>query len=242
MGASPAARNMAIDESILYHHSKGISPATLRLYMWKPPAVSIGYFQSMKNEVNIDRCREMGVDYIRRITGGGAVYHDKEVTYSIVMKKDRMPENILESYEKICAGVLEGLRLLGIEAEFAPLNDIIANGKKISGNAQTRKMGCILQHGTIIHDVDVETMFSILNVPDEKIRDKLIKDVRERVTSVNNILGARVPTSEIIQKLAQGFSSALGVDLIRGELSEEEIKYAKELEEKYSSEGWNFKK
>ena len=117
----------------------------------------------------------MSIDYVRRRTGGGAVYHDTygELTYSIVVDEDHrlVSEDFLETYRKLCSGLVLGLRLLGIPAEFKPINDIVVHGKKISGNAQTRRMHVILQHGTILRKVDPELMFRVLKVPSEKIRD-----------------------------------------------------------------------
>src|SRR5208282_4253098 len=104
-------------------------------------AVSIGTFQSMANEVNVEECNRSNVSYVRRLTGGGAVYHDSngEITYSVIAPESLFPKNIIESYKVICSWVISGLAILGIKAEFVPINDIVVNGKKISGNAQTRR-------------------------------------------------------------------------------------------------------
>ena len=185
--AHDAYFNMAIDEVLLERVKDRLSPPTIRFYRWSPSAVSIGRFQSMEEEVNVERCKELGVDYVRRITGGGAVYHDGrgEITYSLIGPESEFPKGIRESYMEICKPIIEGLRLLGIDSEFAPINDIVANGKKISGNAQTRREGVLLQHGTILYSLDIQKMFSLLNVSKEKISDKMIKNVEERVTSVS---------------------------------------------------------
>jgi len=240
-----AFTNMAIDEAILIHRSKDKVPSTIRLYGWLPPAVSIGYFQSLEDEVNLKKCNEFGVDYIRRITGGGAVFHDKEVTYSCVVPINNplMPTDILGSYKKICAGLVKGLSHLGIESSFVPLNDIISNNKKISGNAQTRKFHTILQHGTILIDTDVDKMFSLLKVPSEKLRDKMIKHVKERVTSINAILGREVDFDNVCNALARGFKEEFDVDLIKGELTESELKLAEKIaKERYKNREWNHKR
>jgi len=237
-GYNNAFMNMAIDEAIL--QSK-VMP-TIRLYGWKPSAVSIGYFQSLKEEVDLDKCKEYGVDFIRRVTGGGAVYHDKELTYSLIAQENFVSKDILESYKQICNGIIKGLEKINIRAQFAGINDIITNGKKISGNAQTRKQGMILQHGTIIMDVNAEKMFSILKVPDEKIKDKLIQNVKERVTSVKK-LGKEVSFEELSNKIADGFREALNVELVEQKLTKTELNLAKELEKtKYKTKEWNFKR
>jgi len=244
-GFNDGFTNMAIDEAILIHRSQDKVPSTVRLYGWLPPAVSIGYFQSLEEEVNLKKCKEFGVDFLRRITGGGAVFHDKEVTYSCVVPVNDplIPSDILGSYRKICAGIVQGLSKLGIQAEFIPLNDIITNGKKISGNAQTRKFHTILQHGTILIDTDVEKMFSLLKVPSEKLRDKMIKHVKDRVTSINGVLGRNVDFDKVCDALAEGFREKLGVELVKGKLSESELKLSKKIAtERYRNRDWNHKR
>jgi lipoate-protein ligase A len=161
---STAFTNMAVDRAVLVTSSEDKVSPTVRFYGWKPSAISIGYFQSLEEEVDLDTCRKLGVDYVRRITGGGAVFHDEELTYSIVIPEThpQIPKNIMKSYGRICGAVMKGLENLGIESKYAPINDIITGGKKISGNAQTRKAKIVLQHGTVLTDVDVDKMFSVL--------------------------------------------------------------------------------
>ena len=244
-GFNDGFTNMAIDEAILIRRSQNKVPSTVRLYGWSPPAVSIGYFQSLEEEVDLKKCKEFGIDFLRRITGGGAVFHDKEVTYSCVapVNDPIIPSDILGSYRKICAGIVSGLTKLGIQAECVPLNDIITNGKKISGNAQTRKFHTILQHGTILIDTDVEKMFSLLKVPSEKLRDKMIKHVKDRVTSINGVLGRKVDFDKVCNVLAEGFKEKLGVELVKGKLSESELKLAQRIaKERYRNREWNHKR
>jgi len=236
---------MATDEAIMLAMKEGNASPTLRLYRWKPSAVSIGTFQGMLDEVDVEFCQSRGIDFIRRITGGGAVYHDYEgeVTYSIIIPKGHRlaPNDILDSYRLICGGIVEALGHLGIRGEFKPINDVDVGGKKISGNAMTRRHDCVLQHGTILLDLDVNLMFSILKVPQEKISDKMIADVRERVTSIRDVLKRDVQISELQKALIQGFSEALEIELAQGKLSSAEEKTARRLaEEKYSTSEWNF--
>jgi len=242
-----AYTNMAIDESIMLAMKAGKVPPTLRLYRWNPSAVSIGTFQGMTEEVDLEFCRMRNIDYIRRITGGGAVYHDYEgeITYSIILPKGHRlaPDDILGSYRLLCGGVVKGLGHLGIAAEFKPINDVIASGKKVSGNAQTRRHSCVLQHGTILLDLDVETMFSVLKVPQEKISDKMIADVKERVTSVRDLLDREVSFEELREALEVGFATALGVKLVHGTLTTNETETAQSVKsERYSQDGWNLKR
>ncbi len=231
--------NMAIDEAIMESVKEGNSIPTIRFYTWDPSAVSIGRFQSMREEVNLQRCKELGVDCVRRITGGGAVYHDKsgEITYSVIAPERILPRGIRETYRYICGWVIDGLAELGIKAEFAPINDILVKGKKISGNALTRRQGVVLQHGTVLYDLDISTMFSVLNVSREKISDKVIKNVEERVTKVLDY--SSVSQKELYSALLKGFTR--GKDCRYSGLSEEEAKRAKELERSiYSTAEWNF--
>jgi lipoate-protein ligase A len=237
---------MATDEAILRHVTDGASPSTLRFYTWNPSAVSIGYFQAINQEVDLDVCRENDVAVVRRLTGGGAVFHDREgeVTYSICIKDTYpgIPRKVQDSYGILCAGLINGFARMGIDAQFKPINDIIVNGKKISGSAQTRRFEGILQHGTLLCKVDPKLMFSLLKVPDEKIRDKLIQAVEERVTSIERELG-HVDRDGVIQAMIAGFGDALQIELIPGELSASEKSMAAMIRmERYENKSWNFKR
>ena len=232
-GFNPAAQNMAIDEALI--ESVGEVPI-LRIYRWRPAAVSIGYFQSMNEEVDFTKCREIGVDIVRRLTGGGAVLHEYELTYSFISR--RYPQNIVESYKWICDAIVISINRLGFDASFVPLNDIVIAGKKVSGNAQTRRKGVLLQHGTILLGVDVNKMFSVLKVPSEKLRDKIIKDVKERGTSLAGTTYDNMATS-----LKTSFAAKFEAKLIDDTLSTEEISHARWLaERKYSSNEWNLRR
>lgn len=244
-GHFEAALNMGVDEAILLSVADRSSPPTLRLYGWNPAAVSIGYFQGAREEVDLEACEREGVDLVRRLTGGGAVFHDAELTYSIVIPEDchLAVSDVTQSYWILCRGVVEGLRELGLEADFAPLNDVIVGGKKISGNAQTRRHGCILQHGTIILDLDVDRMFRVLKVPKEKLRGKLIEDVKARVTSVREARGKPISHAEAVSAFVKGFASGLQSELEPGSLRSEEMRAAQELaQDKYRSYQWNFRR
>lgn len=239
------AVNMAIDKAVLVSNSNKKVPPTVRFYTWKPPTISIGYFQSLEEEIDLNNCKEFGVDYVRRITGGGAVFHEEELTYSIIIPEShpQIPKNIMESYGRICGAVIKGLKNLGIESEYKPINDIITSGKKISGNAQTRKMKTVLQHGTVLTDVDVDKMFSLLKVPNEKIKDKLIADVKERVTSIKHVLGREIPFDDVAKAMKKGFEEEFNVELVEGTLTDEEIDLAKKFEKEcFSARDWNHRR
>lgn len=235
-----AFTNMALDEAIMEAVRSGINAPTIRLYGWKPAAVSIGIFQGIRNEVNLDVAHQAGVDIVRRQTGGGAVYHDTlgEVTYSIIAPLEHFPVNVLRSYEVICEDIIVALAQLGISANFSPVNDILCNGQKISGNAQTRRKGVFLQHGTILYSVDVEQMFSLLNVNEIKLTDKLIKSVKKRVTSVSDQSSASM--QDLQQALEYGFSRNREIEI--GTYTNAELVRAAELaKEKFQTEAWNFR-
>ncbi len=235
------AMQMAIDESMLYARSQNLVPNTLRFYTWTPPAVTIGFFQKIKEEVDIDRVKQEKADLIRRYTGGGAVYHNAEITYSLVISEDDISRDIVSSYEKICSGIVKGLGGLGLEANFYPINDILINQRKISGSAQTRKKGVVLQHGTIILDLELEKMFSFLEVPDEKIKDKMIKSAEERVTSVRNELGRKPEMESIRRHLQEGFAKTFDKSFFESDLSQKELREANKLyKNKYTSFKWNY--
>lgn len=234
---------MAIDEAVSEFVSKGKSLPTIRFWRWNPSAVSIGYFQSLLDEVNLEKCKEWGVDVVRRRTGGGAVFHDfdGEIAYSVIAPEslEIIPKDITKSYHVICGWVIDGLRKLGIQSEFKPVNDIVVNGKKISGNAQTRRNGVVLQHGTILYDLDVKKMFSVLKVGQEKISDKMIAAVEERVTRLKNFGDFKM--EEVYQALVEGFTKDKEFEF--GKLSEEEVERASELaENRYKSQEWNFRR
>ena len=191
----------------------------------------------MELEVQVNECRRRGIDIVRRITGGGAVYHEHELTYSFVT--NLFTSDILQSYISICNPVVESIRKLGFDARFAPLNDIVIEngGVKVSGNAQTRRKNVLLQHGTILLDVNVEKMFSILKVPSEKMRDKLISDVKKRVGGINR------PFDEVAAVLKTSFSEAFDSVLLADSLTPEECSRANVLiREKYSSYSWNWRR
>jgi lipoate-protein ligase A len=235
--AHAANQNMGLDYALL----KLCRIPTLRLYMWNPPAVSIGYFQSMSEEVDIDKCKTQGIDYVRRITGGGAVFHDKEITYSVIIDENNpiIPKDIKKSYESISSAVIFSLKKIGVNASYAPLNDIVVNGKKISGCAQTRKEGRILHHGTLLLDVDVERMFSVLKVPNEKLKGKIIMDVKERVTSINQCVSGAIQLDGLIKSMVNGFEEYFKIKFDKTNFSRQEIAIADQLAEAHFNSEWN---
>jgi len=244
-----AYTNMAIDEAILTARAAGAIPNTLRLYRWRPSAVSIGRFQDVYREVHVDNCRRCGVDIVRRITGGGAVYHDHEgeITYSVVVdKRDLGRADIVSIYRRICGGLVEAAKILGVNADFHPGDprhcpNILVKGRKISGSAQCHRGGVLLQHGTFLLDLNLEEMFTFLRVPWARSVEEVVCVARNKLTSIRHELGREVSVEEACQALVAGFQRALGVRFVEGRLTSHELKLARRLRNgKFSTEEWNF--
>jgi len=244
-----AFMNMAIDEAIMKARIENHVQNTLRFYCWKPSAVSIGRFQNIENEVQLDNCRKHGVDVVRRITGGGTVYHDSEdeITYSVVAnKKDLEAPDITTVYAKIYAGLAEAVNILGLRADFNKGNvktcpNLMVNGKKISGSAQSHKRGVVLQHGTLLVDVKLEKMFTFLHVPWARTCMEVVGVAKRKITSVKKELGRHVSVEEVKEALVKGFQKALNIKLVEGKLTLHEKELSEKLcKEKYATVDWNF--
>jgi lipoate-protein ligase A len=243
-----AFANMAIDEAILTARTENLASNTLRLYCWRPSAVSVGRFQSMTNEVYLDNCREHGVDVVRRITGGGTVYHeaDNEVTYSIIADKRELgTEDLAAIYAKIYSGLARAISLMGASADFNEGNaktcpNLTVEGRKVSGSAQSHRKGVVLQHGTLLLDVDLDKMFAFIRVPWAETRAQVVNIAPRKITSLGELLGRRVAAEEAGQALVQGFREALDAELMQQELTEYERKLTDRLlKEKYTTDDWN---
>ncbi len=241
--------NMAVDEAIMRARIEEKVPNTLRLYRWRPSAVSIGRFQNIYEEVHLENCRIHGVDVVRRISGGGAVYHDMEdeVTYSgIVKREDLGTDDIAEAYSSICNGLIEAAHVLGVNAEYHQGNvkqcpNITVKGRKISGSAQAQKRGVILQHGTFLMKVDLKKMFTLLKSPWQNACIDLVSVAKKKITSVADELGSPLPTDQVCRALTYGFESALGIQLEKGDLTTYESGLAQRLEkEKFAAHAWSF--
>ena len=245
---SNAFMNMAIDEAILTARTIDRAPNTLRLYQWKPSSVSIGKNQQPENEVHLESCRKIGVDLVRRISGGGTVYHDErdEVTYSLTAKtSDLGVKDITAVYAKVYSGIKDALRVLGITADYSEGDakncpNLTVKSKKISGSSQAHKRETILQHGTLLLDVDLEKMFTLLRVPWAKTCMEVVNVAKNRITSVKSELGHAVSAETAANALAVGFKNALGVQLAEEELTVFEVELAQKLfRDKYATDDWN---
>lgn len=238
--------NMACDYAIMKAVSRGESPSTLRFYRWKRPSVTIGYFQILEDEVDVGECARSGVEVIRRITGGGAVYHDLEITYSLAvpLSGGLSHGTVLDSYRRICEPIVETLRSFGIEASYAPVNDILAGSKKLSGSAQTRRDGVLLQHGTILIGLRREKMFRCLRISPEKLAGKGVAAPEEGVVALEELIGKRALTEdfhgELIDALAQSFARAFDAELAPGVISPQEGEKALAVERGvFTNQRWN---
>ena len=256
--------NMAVDEAIMLLHARGQSPPTLRFYQWRPPTVSLGYFQRWDKEVAEEACRRLGIGLVRRPTGGRAVLHDREVTYSVVIRQEWLPGSILETYRELSRGLLAGFELLGVRAEMATLEkgagpgfagggraagaacfdspswyELVVDGRKVVGSAQVRREGTILQHGSILLELDIDLLLAVLSFPDGEARERTRRILEKKAGSLRPYLGERANFAEVSAAMADGFKRALGVELVPGELTGEEKRLAQLLmEEKYARESW----
>ncbi len=243
-----AFMNMAIDETILKARIAGQVPNTLRFYRWQPSAVSIGKNQNSENEVYLDSCKKQGIDIVRRISGGGTVYHDfeGEVTYSVIAKvADFGIGDITSVYLQIYGAITDALRLLGVPADFSSGNakncpNLTVNGKKISGSSQTITRCVVLQHGTVLRIVDLPKMFSVLKLNNASCT-QATDIAKHKITSIQNELGHQISPSTIANALAQGFKAILKIQLEPSELTHAEKETANILyKEKYSTKDWTF--
>ena len=259
-GLADGATNMAVDEAILWAVAEGESPPTLRFYGWQPPCLSIGYSQSMEGEVDVDRCREAGIGFVRRATGGRSILHADELTYSVIalQAEPRVAGGVIESYRRLSAGLVVGLRALRLAVTQVETTDdkgksaacfdapssyeITVGGKKLVGSAQVRKKRMVLQHGSLPLEGDIARIFDFLRVPSEERREELKRELRACATSLELALGYSVPFDEVARHLAAGFAQALNLRLIPGQLSQRELALAEKLRrEKYTAREWNFR-
>lgn len=256
-GWSDGATNMAIDEAIMLAVAAGKALPTLRFYGWQPPCVSIGYAQSLSREVDLGACRRYGYDWVRRPTGGRAVLHIDELTYSVIapMGEPRVAGDILASYRRLSSGLVAGLGLLGcqaVQADSAPVRgqpassacfdvpsayEIVALGRKLVGSAQARRRRVVLQHGAIPLEGDVARIGDVL-VLSEQDRKVLRRELRNKAITLDGALGRRVTFQECAEALSHGFAQALNLSLEQGELLPDECVAMGLLREKHQRRGW----
>lgn len=267
-GNQSPSYNMALDEALLDWHSEGKIPPTIRFYGWNPATLSIGYFQKVEKEINMDAVREHQLGFVRRPTGGRGVLHEHELTYSVIVSEEHpeMPKTVTEAYRVISEGILKGFHRLGLDAYFAvpqsleereslknPRSavcfdapswyELVVEGRKVAGSAQTRQKGVILQHGSILLDIDEEKLFSLFHYPSERVKERMRAAFKNKAVAINEISSRQITLEEAKDAFYNGFAEGLNVELVPYTLSVEEEEYvAKIAKERYESDEWNFKR
>jgi lipoate-protein ligase A len=258
---TPPARgawNMAVDEAILQGVGRAESLPTLRLYDWAPACLSLGYAQSY-TDVDAGRLSANGWEVVRRLTGGRAILHVDEMTYSVIAPSDepRVAGSVLESYHRLAGALIRAVRALGLPVEMeenAPpasaakgpvcfevpsAYEIVVAGKKLIGSAQARKKEGVLQHGTFPLHGDLTRITRALVFPDEPARQAAAQKLLTRATTSEMVLGRVIPWQEAAQAFLRAFETELGLTLERGELTAAEEARALELvQTKYAHPTW----
>ena len=246
-GEADGPTNMAVDEAILSQVINGASPPTLRLYRWSPPCLSLGRGQPV-SDADPAACRAAGVEVVRRPTGGRAILHTDELTYSVALLQTDpwAAGGLLESYRRLSVGLLAGLHALGVPAvqavgrhkspeELTPVcfetpseYEITVDGRKLLGSAQWRTRGGVLQHGTLPLHGDITRILDYLALPGgERAAQK--ETLRRRATTLEAALGRAPSFAEVARALSAGFAAALELVLVPGPLSSREQELAVEL-------------
>jgi lipoate-protein ligase A len=210
--ARPPLMNMALDEVLTLRVGRGERPPTIRVWGWSDRCVVLGRFQSVRNEVNVAAARANGVEIVRRISGGGAMFIEPEgaITYSIYAPDELVRGmNFPESYAFFDAWVVEALRELGVDAWYAPLNDIASSGGKIGGAAQARRGGAVLHHTTMAYQMNIPLMLQVLRIGQEKLSDKGIPSAEKRVGPLRQ--QTDLPREAIIARLIGSFRDRYGL-------------------------------
>lgn len=267
-GKSAPAFNMALDEALLQWHSQGKIGPTIRFYGWDPATLSIGYFQKVEKEINLEAVQRYQLGFVRRPTGGRGVLHEHELTYSVIVSETnpKMPKGVTESYRVISEGVLEGFKQLGLDAYFAvpktkteqetlkhPRSavcfdtpswyELVVEGRKVAGSAQTRQKNVILQHGSIILDIDKKKLFDLFKFQSERVRERLLIGFGQKAVAINELSKRNITIEEAELAFKRGFEKGLDIDLETYTLSDEERAFVDELAVKrYQNDEWNFRK
>ncbi len=253
------AWNMAVDEALLEHAGRGESLPTLRLYAWRPACLSLGYAQPYA-DVDLDRLGERGWDVVRRPTGGRAILHTDELTYSVTAPADEphVAGSVLESYNRLARSLIEAVRSLGLPVEIqehvsgmqsnasGPVcfevpsaYEITVHGKKLIGSAQARRKDGVLQHGSLPLTGDLTRIVQALVFPDTAARAEAAQRLLERATTVASVLGQELPWETAEQAFIHAFETHLGLRFEQGELSPAEMERAEALVlQKYDHPSW----
>jgi lipoyl(octanoyl) transferase len=264
-GPADGFTNMAVDEAILELHAAKRGPSTLRFYTWSPPALSLGYGQPIDSNLDLAQCQSLGIDVVRRPTGGLAVLHDREVTYSVVISADdpRAATGVLASYLGISQALIRGLAYLGITAELLPLRrgnllpsksaspvcfampssyEVAVRGRKIIGSAQRRARGVIMQHGSIPLSWDLDKMRAVFGGSAHGGQSaQAIPEYHTSMTALHEAGGRAYEYAEVVSALTRGIAETWEVELAPGQLTPAERQLAAHLRQsKYCSEAWTW--
>jgi lipoyl(octanoyl) transferase len=267
-GNSSPSFNMALDEALLDWHSEGKIPPVIRFYGWNPATLSVGYFQKVEKEIDMETVKAHQLGFVRRPTGGRGVLHEHELTYSVIVSEDHpeMPRSVTEAYRVISEGILKGFHHLGLEAYFAvpktaeerdalknPRSavcfdapswyELVVEGRKVAGSAQTRQKGVILQHGSILLDIDEEKLFSLFKYSNDRVKERMKKAFKDKAVAINAISPRRITLDEAKEAFYKGFAEGLNIDLEPYQLTKEELTYVEKIaKERYENDERNFKR
>ncbi|MBG9784692.1 lipoate--protein ligase family protein [Shouchella lehensis] len=259
---------MALDEALLNWHSNGTIPPTIRFYGWNPATLSVGYFQQVEKEINLEKVKENKLGFVRRPTGGRGVLHEHELTYSVIVSEHHpaMPASVTEAYRVISTGLLEGFKELGLSAYFSvpeskqekdalkkPRSsvcfdapswyELVVEGRKIAGSAQTRQKGVILQHGSIVFDFDVDKLFDLFHYRSERLRERMQQQFLKKAVAINELREKPVSMQEAVHAFKNGFEKGLDIILEPYTLTAKEEKEVQQLaKERYESDEWNYRR
>jgi len=250
-GPSDGATNMAVDEAIFEGVRAGSSPPTVRVYAWEPPAVSVGHSQKASAELDLAACHERGFGVVRRPTGGRAVLHAGEITYSVIGPAGVPPlaGSIPESYRRIARGLLLGLAEIGVEAELSPVAtasrsrgevappcfvsagrfEVVVGGRKLVGSAQRRSGVAVLQHGSLLTDGTHVQLADVLRLRKESDRDAIRRALAEKATDLGSLLQGPVAYRRLAAAIRAGFEKAWALELTPGALTERESEAVRRL-------------
>jgi lipoate---protein ligase len=232
------AMNLALDEVLTKAVGQGMRGPTLRFWGWSASCIVLGRFQSVRNEVQVENADTHGVQIVRRISGGGAMFIEPEnaITYSIHVPPSFVDGlSFAESYAFLDSWVIAALRALGIDAWYAPLNDITSSGGKVGGAAQARRFGGVLHHTTMAYDMDPTVMVRVLRIGQEKLSDKGLRSAEKRVGPLRQ--QTNLPRDTVISHLSAHFAGLTGAS--PGQVAAEERSEALRLvETKFSTREW----
>lgn len=259
----PGPFNMALDEALFESVATGRSRPLLRLYRWNRPTITLGYAQKGSRAVNQQVCAELGYDIVRRLTGGRAVLHDREVTYSVI-SSERSPlfnGKILDNYKVIAEVLRHAFDSFGLHVEIAPGRsrggggeeaypvcfmapssyELVFKGCKMAGSAQKRGEGAFLQHGSIPFEMDLAGLFRALDTRGAISSEEGVRTLKEKVGWLNRFLDRPVSPEEMEEQLVTSFQKVCGVRFDEEAPTPEEICRAEELcAIRYGDTGWTF--